>query len=47
MHMDYEVAAERSSLLLVDGIFNHGIQQVACNLDICLFFSGAFNDSTY
>lgn len=43
MHMDKEVAAERS-VLLVDDVFNHGIQQVARNLDICLFFSVTFND---
>lgn len=41
--MDKEVAAERS-VLLVDDVFNHGIQQVARNLDICLFFSVTFND---
>lgn len=38
------MAAERRSVLLVDDVFNHGIQQVACNLDICLFFIVAFND---
>lgn len=44
MHMDNVLAAKRRRLLLVNDIFNHGIELVALSLAPCLFFNVAFND---
>ena len=44
MHMDNELAAKRRRILLVNDIFNHGIELVVLSLDTCLFFNVASND---
>jgi len=43
MHMDNELAAKRRRILLINCVFNHGIELVAWSLDMCLFFNVASN----
>lgn len=45
MHMDNELAAKRRRILLVNGIFNHGIELVALRTGTYLDFNVASNGS--